>query len=59
MDSEIERALNHERELRERLEKRVDAMQRMDRWRWLIGIALGLALATNPQLLPLLESLLK
>lgn len=47
-DSEILARLNHEREMREQLEDRLNDMQRMDRWRWAIGIVAGILIATFP-----------
>ena len=34
--------------MREQLEDRLNDMQRMDRWRWAIGIVAGILIATFP-----------
>ena len=47
-DSEILARLKHEREMRELLEERLNDMQKMDRWRWVIGIAAGILISTFP-----------
>lgn len=47
-DSEILARLKHERELREQLAEEVKQMRTMDRWRWAVGIAVGVLVATFP-----------
>ena len=47
-DSEILARLAHEKEMRLQLEDRLNEMQKMDRWRWAVGIAAGILIATFP-----------
>lgn len=47
-DTEILARLAHEREMRKKLEDRLNDMQKMDRWRWAVGIAAGILIATFP-----------
>ena len=53
-----ELALAHERELRERLERRVDRMENLDKVKMVGFIAVGLLLSGMPQFVPLFKALL-
>lgn len=55
----LELALKHERELRERLERRIERMETMDNVRMIGFIAVGLFLSGMPQLFPLLRALIE
>ena len=51
-------ALAHERELRERLERRVDRMENLDKVKMVGFIVVGLLLSGMPQFVPLFKALL-
>ncbi len=53
----LELALKHERELRERLERRVDRMETMDKIKMVGFILVGLLLSAMPQFVPILKAL--
>ncbi len=53
----LEQALRHERELRERLERRVDRMETLDKVKMFGFILVGLLLSAMPQFVPVLKAL--